>query len=204
MDLDRWWPDWLAEQTLVRDRLLAAYDDPARGYHDLRHLEEVCARVEELTGGDSGPCDREAVLLAAWFHDAVYDGLPGAEERSAAWAEDELPALLTEPALAVEVARLVRLTETHRPAPDDVEGRVLCDADLAILAAAPERYDEYAADVRREYAHVSDDDFRAGRAAVLRDLVDRAHLFHTAYARKHWEAAARANVARASARSAGA
>ena len=192
-DLADCWP--LAAGAEVRDLLLEAYADPARGYHDLRHLEEVCDRVEELLrGGSTG--DREVVLLAAWFHDAVYDGMPGAEERSAAWAEDELPALLTEPALAVEVARLVRLTETHRPAPDDVEGRVLCDADLAILAAAPERYDEYAADVRREYAHVSDDDFRAGRAAVLRDLVDREHLFHTAYARRHWEAAARANVAR--------
>ena len=68
---------------------------------------------------------------------------------------------------ADEVARLVRLTERHLPADDDANGCVLSDADLAILAATPERYAEYAADVRREYAHVPDDLFRAGRAAVL-------------------------------------
>jgi predicted metal-dependent HD superfamily phosphohydrolase len=95
-----------------------------------------------------------------------------------------------------EVARLVRLTETHRPADDDANGCALSDADLAILAAPPERYEEYAADVRREYAHVPDDEFRAGRAAILRDLLAKPNLFHTAYAREHWEAPARANVAR--------
>ena len=52
------------------------------------------------------------------------------------------------------------------------------------------------AGVRRDYAHVSDTDFAAGRAAVLRDLAARARLFHTAYAREHWEPAARANLAR--------
>jgi predicted metal-dependent HD superfamily phosphohydrolase len=130
------------------------------------------------------------VELAAWFHDAVYDGHEGAEERSASWALD---ALAGRP-VAEEVARLVRLTERHTPADDDANGCALSDADLAILAAARERYAEYTADVRREYAHVPDDLFRAGRAAVLRELLAKATLFHTAHAREHWEARARANV----------
>jgi predicted metal-dependent HD superfamily phosphohydrolase len=72
---------------------------------------------------------------------------------------------------------------------------VLSDADLAILASSPERYAEYAADVRHEYSHVPDEVFRTGRAAILRDLVGKPHLFHTTWARTHWESAARANVA---------
>ena len=82
----------------------------------------------------------------------------------------------------------------------DGEGEVLSDADLAILAASEARYEEYAAAVRVEYSHVLDDDFRAGRAAVLRDLAAKPHLFHTAYARAHWEQPARANLARELAR----
>lgn len=192
MDLTAHWP--LASGADVRDELLAAYADPGRSYHDLRHLAEVCAQVEELAA--HVPCDRVAVLLAAWFHDGVYDGRPGAEERSAQWAERALRELAVPPGTVAEVARLIRLTETHRPADDDVDGCVLSDADLAILAAGPGRYADYAASVRREYAHVPDDDFRAGRAAVLRDLLGKDHLFHTAYARERWEAAARANVER--------
>jgi predicted metal-dependent HD superfamily phosphohydrolase len=95
-----------------------------------------------------------------------------------------------------EVARLVRLTETHTPDDGDANGCALSDADLAILSAPAERYAEYAASVREEYAEVPDDAFAAGRAAILRDLLAKPHLFHTAYARSAWEDAARTNVER--------
>jgi predicted metal-dependent HD superfamily phosphohydrolase len=183
---DRW--PLGADLTDVRDELVAAYST-GRGYHDERHLAEVLDRLDEL--GEAGEVfDSEAVALAAWFHDAVYDGQAGAEERSAAWA---LRALAGRPA-AEEVARLVRLTESHRPADDDANGCALSDADLAILGAPAARYSEYAADVRREYAHVPDDLFRIGRTAVLRDLLAKKSLFHTAHAREHWESRARANL----------
>ena len=189
-DLPTRWP--LAGSDHVRDRLLAAYADPGRGYHDTRHLTEVLDRLDELAGAGA-PFDGVQVGLAAWFHDAVYDGRPGAEERSAQWAETALAAHAP-PGQVAEVARLVRLTQNHRPTPDDRNGCALSDADLAILSAPADRYAEYAADVRREYALVSDADFRAGRAGVLADLLDRPHLFHTEYARERWESAARANV----------
>jgi predicted metal-dependent HD superfamily phosphohydrolase len=192
-DLARRWP--LPELADLRDALLAAYSEPSRGYHDTVHLTEVLARLDELAGTGLR-FDTTAAELAAWFHDAGYDGERDAEERSAVWAEEALVAT----AYAAEVARLVRLTETHDPAPDDHLGQALCDADLAILASPPERYDAYVAGVRTEYAHISDADFASGRAAVLRDLAGRDRLFHTAYAREHWDAAARANLDRELAR----
>ena len=176
----------------IRDSLVEAYADPSRGYHDTQHLAEVLARLDELA--ENGTLfDRVPVGLAAWFHDAVYDGERDAEERSAAWAEDAL-ADLAEPAVVAEAARLVRLTETHRPDDSDANGCALSDGDLAILAAPPERYAEYVVNVRREYSHLADDVFDAGRAGVLRDLLAKPALFHTAYARKHWEDAARTNM----------
>jgi predicted metal-dependent HD superfamily phosphohydrolase len=183
------WP--LPGHTDVRDALLAAYADPGRGYHDTRHLVEILDRLDELAAAGVG-FDPTAVALAAWFHDAVYDGERDAEERSAVWAEEALSGT----PYAAEVARLVRLTETHDPAADDPAGQALCDADLAILASGRERYHAYVAGVRRDYAHLADSDFAAGRAAVLRDLSDRDRLFHTAYARATWEGPARANLAR--------
>jgi predicted metal-dependent HD superfamily phosphohydrolase len=177
------WP--LPLRTDLRDRLLDAWAT-GRGYHDTRHLTEVLDRIGEL--GGSGNTE---LVLAAWFHDAVYDGAPAAEERSARLTETELAA--TDVHVA-EVARLVRLTEHHDPAPGDHNGELLCDADLAVLAAPPERYREYAAGVREEYAAYSDEDFRAGRLAVLEELAAREHLFATPYAREHWEPRARVNL----------
>jgi predicted metal-dependent HD superfamily phosphohydrolase len=186
MDLAARWP--LPSHLGVRDELIAAYADPARGYHDTVHLTEVLDRLDELAATTA--FDRRAVELAAWFHDGVYDGQPGAEERSAQWAEAAgVPD-------ADEVARLVRLTEHHKPSDSDANGCVLSDADLAILAAPAARYSEYAATVRREYSFVPDDAFAEGRTAILRDLLAKPTLFHTAHARAHWEAVARANVER--------
>jgi predicted metal-dependent HD superfamily phosphohydrolase len=189
--LVRLWPGHPAPvDPQLRARLLEAYGGSDRGYHDLRHLSEVLEHVEELMDPDDPA--RDSVLLAAWFHDAVYDGQGDDEERSAVLAERELGGT----PYAGEVARLVRLTRDHRPAADDRAGQVLCDADLAILAAGQERYASYVAGVRREYAHVPDADFAAGRAAVLDDLLAKPTLFHTAAARERWERRARENVAR--------
>ena len=186
MSLAERWP--LPDHLPLRDELLAAWDRD--GYHDLRHLEEVLDRLHVLASAGAA-FDPTVVALAAWFHDAVYDGDDDDEERSALWAEGALPATYAD-----EVARLVRMTVEHRPAADDLAGAALSDADLGILAAPRERYDAYVAGVRADFAHIDDEDFRAGRAAVLRDLVGRARLFSTPQARELWEDAARANLER--------
>ncbi len=183
-------PDAAAEA--LRSALVAAYGGADRDYHDLRHLAEVLERLDELA--EHGVAfDALSVRLAAWFHDSVYDGERDAEERSATWAEQALPDLVGDEVTA-EVARLVRMTETHQPEDDDPGACALSDADLSILAAPAPRYATYVASVRREYAHVADDDFALGRAAVLDELAAKDRLFHTDYAARSWEARARANM----------
>lgn len=196
-DLADHWPHVLADRTGLRDRLLEEYGAPHRRYHDRRHLAEVLGNIETLLGEHDLPRpERDAVVLAAWFHDAVYDGRPDDVERSAELAERALTEAGLPGALVGEVTRLVRLTLHHRPADHDVAGQVLCDADLAILAADAERYAEYVAGVRQEYAHLDDETFTEGRAEILRTLLAGPRLFHTACGRRWWEDAARANVTR--------
>ncbi|MEO7746027.1 MAG: metal-dependent phosphohydrolase, partial [Actinomycetota bacterium] len=173
--------------------LLRRYGEPHRRYHDVRHLTEVLDGVDELA---AHALDPDAVRLAAWFHDAVYDvrAPAGASEAASADLAASVLALLGHPGVDA-VVRLVRLTATHDPAADDADGQVLCDADLRILAADDARYAEYARDVRAEYAHVPDADFAAGRAAVMGALLAHDRLYATATARERWEARGRANVA---------
>jgi predicted metal-dependent HD superfamily phosphohydrolase len=172
--------------------LLARWAEPHRGYHDVAHLAEVLDRVDLLAAEADQP---DAVRLAAWFHDAVYD--PTAtdnEERSAGVAATTLRQLAVEPGLVEEVVRLVRLTTTHEVPDDDRDGAVLCDADLAVLASNEPRYTSYVDGVRHEYAHVDDAAFAAGRAQVLSTLLDRPALFRTSHGRQAWEQRARANL----------
>jgi predicted metal-dependent HD superfamily phosphohydrolase len=170
--------------------LLARYGEPHRRYHDVVHLDEVLHRVDDLAAGADQP---DTVRLAAWFHDAVYGPGGEDEQRSAELARAVLARLQVPTALVEEVARLVRLTATHEPATSDRDGAVLCDADLAILAADPARYAAYAVAVRAEWPHLSDAEFARGRAAVLERLLDRPALFRTPPARD-WEPRARRNV----------
>ncbi|WP_423835607.1 hypothetical protein [Streptomyces tubbatahanensis] len=189
--------------------LLRRWAEPHRRYHATAHLSAVLDRVEELAAHQDEPvpsgaagggpaahqCDPDAVRLAAWFHDAVYrPDRSENEERSARLAERALPEAGVSAARTAEVARLVRLTVTHDPAPGDVNGALLCDADLAVLAGSPEEYAHYAAEVRQEYAFVPDAAFREGRAAVLQQLLSLPHLFRTSYGRAHWEQPARHNL----------
>ena len=176
------------------ENLLSRWSEPHRHYHTLDHLLDVLNRVDEIAPHTTG-ADVETVLLAAWFHDAVYrPDRSENEERSAHLAERALPEAGIDPARTAEVARLVRLTVSHDPEPDDVNGEVLCDADLAVLAGPPQEYARYAAAVRQEYAFVPDDRFRAGRADVLRQLLGMPELFRTAYGRERWERVARRNL----------
>ena len=71
---------------------------------------------------------------------------------------------------------------------------MLSDADLAILAAPPNRYARCTAAVRAEYEHVPDHEFRQARAEVLAALADQAQLYRTPTGRRLWETAARTNL----------
>ena len=176
------------------ERLVRRWDEPHRRYHDLAHLAAVLAALDLLALPLLGPPPATS-LMAAWFHDAVYLGQPGAdEEASAVLAEEVLPRLGVPIAVVAEVARLVRLTTTHDPAPDDRAGALLVDADLAVLAGGPEDYARYAAAIRQEYANVPDPMFRAGRAAVLEALLGKPFLYRTSEGQARWESAARANL----------
>ena len=175
------------------DNLLTRWQEPQRRYHTLTHLTAVLDHIDVL---EEHAADPDVVRLAAWFHDAVY--LPDRsenEERSARLAERALPEAGVGAARTAEVARLVRLTVTHDPADDDPDGQVLCDADLAILAAPPSAYAAYTAAVREEYGFVPPDAFRVGRADVLRQLLALPRLFRTPHGEREWEATARYNLA---------
>jgi predicted metal-dependent HD superfamily phosphohydrolase len=148
------------------------------------------------TGGGSGdvPGSTATTQLALWFHDAVHDGEAGRdEERSADLAEARLAGHL-DVAVVAEVVRLVLVTTDHSPAAGDRPGALVSDADLAILGSAPDRYARYVRQVRAEYAHVPDDAFRTGRAAVLRGLLGGRTLFRTPQGATLWEDRARKNL----------
>ena len=184
--------------------LLRRWTAPERRYHTTTHLVEMFWALEDLEAAGAVD-DRGATLgrVAAWFHDAVYDpaALPGANEAaSAELARESLRRLGLDAADQDTVARLVELTAGHDHDADDPVQAAFHDADLWVLSAPEDRFDEYCGQVRAEYAHVAEDAYRAGRTAVLEPLLHRDRIYRTLPALREWEAPARVNLGRELAR----
>jgi len=175
--------------------LTARYAEPHRRYHDLAHIEACLADLAAAEG--LSDLERRILEFAIWWHDAVHDPARSDNEaRSAELAERDLAEFGEDAEVRREVGRLIGLTKGHQVAPGDRLGALMVSIDLAILAARPGDYDAYARAIREEYAHVPETAFRAGRAAVLRRLLDREAIFPNPGFRARFEARARANLER--------
>jgi predicted metal-dependent HD superfamily phosphohydrolase len=177
--------------------LAGRYGEPHRAYHTLAHLEH-CLR--ELDGARDLAADFDAVELALWFHDAVYDThAADSEERSARLMAEAVGRAGGSAALRDKVAALILATR-HAAEPEDADARLLVDVDLAILGQPEDAFDLYEHQVRREYGWVLEPVFRAGRAALLKGFLARRAIYATDQFRTMYEAQARANLARSLAR----
>ena len=194
--------------TELGESLLQAWEQPHRAYHHSGHLSQMLTDLDHLYAhraqAGSTPL---ALILAAWFHDAVYEGAPDKDERrseqlaSASLAPLVTAGLLTGHELQM-VSLLVRATATHElpestdlPAgyePADIQ--FFLDADMSILAADSARYRRYLRGVRSEYSHFDDEAFRAGRTTFLRSILGRKCVFLSEEGLQLWEEPARVNL----------
>jgi predicted metal-dependent HD superfamily phosphohydrolase len=149
------------------------YAGPGRFFHTLDHVRDVLDTVESL---GSHTRNLNAVKLAAWLHDVIYDSRASDnEERSADFAQ-RLCEELSIPEGRI-VASLILKTKTHDSG-EDADAQVLLDADLAILGASEAVYRGYAKQIRQEYAWVPEADYCQGRRRVLENFLNRPRIFH--------------------------
>lgn len=177
-------------------QLRAAWGEPWRHYHGLQHLSECLDLLRAHRALAQRPHE---LVLALWFHDAVYE--PRAkdnEQRSADWAAQSLGAAGVDPDAVARIVAHVLATR-HAALPAEGDQSLLVDIDLSVLGAAPARFEQYQQQVRAEYAWVPGLIYRYKRRQLLREFLRREPLYHTPALREQLEAQARANLARATA-----
>ncbi len=180
----------------IIDDVLVRHGEVHRRYHTAEHVMWVLRRVADLVRGTdpTDSIDGDAIIVAALFHDAVYDPLSLTNEAdSAALAVTHLSSLGWTADRREDVAALILATARHDAT--SATAAVLVDADLAVLGASPDEYRVYSAAVRAEYEHVPDEQWRIGRAILLRRLLERPHIFATATMAAERERQARQNMA---------
>jgi predicted metal-dependent HD superfamily phosphohydrolase len=197
LELEVAWQRHVSNDRALLDRLLARHREKHRRYHTATHVAWVIRHVDELAAAE--PFEHlDEVVAAAFYHDAIYEPASPANERASARLARRDLAALGWPEDAVErIGAMIEATEHGHPGNGVPSGdtAILLDADLAILGADPAGYSAYVAGVRAEYRHVTDDDWRAGRADVLRRFLERPTIYVTTTAQDRWEARARANLA---------
>ena len=174
-------------------RLVAAWSEGQRHYHTLQHLRECLEHLQAARAQAHRP---DEIAVALWFHDAVYE--PQREDneaRSAQWlrasaAEDGVPQAALE-----RLHEMVMATVDHMPR-DGADTQLLVDIDLSILGADPARFDESNHQIRREYGHVPEPEWKPGRRKVLQGFLERPRLYGTERFHAMLEARARDNLAR--------
>jgi predicted metal-dependent HD superfamily phosphohydrolase len=172
----------------------AAYSERHRHYHTGTHVQEC---LDLLDGVEGAAERRDEIELAIWLHDAVY--VPWRrdnEERSAELACAWLRGCDVEADVRDRVRRLI-LSTRHAEPGRTFDESLLQDIDLGVLGAPQERYDEYEAQVRREYRRVPWPIFRSRRSTILRGFLDRESVYRTSWFLEHREAPARRNLTRA-------
>ena len=174
------------------EQLVRAYEEPQRHYHSLQHLRECLTQDEPARHLPQQPGE---VAIALWFHDAIYDVRGKNNERlSADWAIRVLASCHASQATLARVEQLIMVTR-HYATPSEPDEQLLVDIDLAILGATPERFAEYDAQVRAEYAWVPAFVYRMKRRSVLRSFLARPTIYSTEHFRARCEAQARINLA---------
>ncbi|KAK3988269.1 hypothetical protein QBC44DRAFT_329766 [Cladorrhinum sp. PSN332] len=180
--------------------LTTLYSHPSRHYHALSHITSLLAL---LTTHRTKFSDPDAVEAAIWFHDAIYDSRaspPSNELASADLAVTHLHDAL-DPDRLDRIKKMIEATATHTVPDFESEAAVkdaklFLDMDLSILGAEDREFDAYEQAVRKEYAHVSGEGWRMGRANVLKGFLEREWIFHSDVFRGLLEVKARSNLRR--------
>lgn len=171
--------------------VVTKYAEPYRHYHTLQHLDECLTKFAELKHLVTHPGEIE---LGLWFHDAIYDPLRNDnEELSADWAKSSVLSVGIDSIVADRIYALVKATQ-HRTKPQDSDTQIMLDADLSILGASPERFQEYEIQIRQEYSFVPETIFRTKRAEILEHFISQSTIFNTPIFIERYEHIARLNL----------
>lgn len=172
------------EGALVLNDMIGRWCEDQRYYHDIEHLYDVLYCLDtELSYGD--PTCAEALYLAAWYHDAIYDPkAPKGENElaSAKLAFNEISSRLgLSQGLAGQVSDIIMMTIDHNATTHDE--KIFSDADMGILREGPSVYNRYIANLRTEFNFATDEQWIAGRSDFLSQTLKKDQIF---FNEDHW------------------
>ncbi|CAD8111084.1 unnamed protein product [Paramecium primaurelia] len=146
--------------------LVDYYSQPQRYYHTLRHIYDMLKQLKGIK-------NIRNVKLATFFHDIIYyPKIHDNEEKSCLLFQQ----FAKEGNIDTDIVSIFILqTKSHQtdvpflPENDLSDLMIYLDADMSILES--DAYPIYAQDIRKEYSHLSDQEYKTNRIAVLQKFL---------------------------------
>jgi predicted metal-dependent HD superfamily phosphohydrolase len=121
-------------------KLKSHYSQKHRYYHNSNHIDATLkhlGQVKQLAN------DYNALEIALWFHDAIYNIFSSSNElESANWSTDFLKLNNANEDLIEKVHRLIMAT-LHDVVAYDNDERLIVDIDLSILGCNSKLYEQF-------------------------------------------------------------
>ena len=205
--LEMYWVCFLARFKISEDRgepvfeeIRNHYAESHRSYHGLKHpvllLDELQTARQRKPEWFIDSKQDAAIELAIWDHDSFYDvRAKDNEERSAERAFQHARDLGFSLQVGGRAKKLVLATK-HIVPPEELAAQIVVDIDLSLLAAPWANFAQDSQNIRREYAHVSDRDFKNGQRDFLTSMLKRPRIYGTDYFHEKFETLARENLER--------
>lgn len=175
------------------EKLIDLYSQQERHYHTLKHIQTMLSFLETHKGYIK---NWSSVVMATWYHDAIYDTRSKTnEEESANLAAQDLQELRLPEDVVDSTKKLILATKRHELDETNPDSAIFLDADLLILARPASVYDAYSENIRKEYSWVPEAEYRIGREIVLKSFLQRERIYFSPFMQNS-DGIARENITR--------
>ena len=168
------------------------YSESGRRYHTPKHIEHCLAQFD-LASGEMVNAD--AVEIAIWFHDLIFDVRANDNELQSARRFVELADDSMDTEFKATVHDLIMTTAPPR-LPKTTDQNFMLDIDLSSFGLPWEDMLRDSIAVRQESPQLTDAEFFPGQRAFLESLISRKHFYFTEFFRSRIEDTARSNIER--------
>lgn len=177
----------------IHRRLIDAYLEPQRYYHSLEHIRHCHDMFDQCRALLQQP---QAIELAIWFHDAVFEPGKCDNERLSADLYLQLSAAVHDAPTRALVERLIMATLHDGENLDDSDACYMVDIDLSSFGLPWPEFLRDSNNLRRENARLGDAEYYRKQTGFQTCLLARERFFQTDFFAERYEQQARDNLAR--------
>jgi predicted metal-dependent HD superfamily phosphohydrolase len=149
--------------------ILSLWDEPHRSYHSLSHLNDLINQINENKSRYSQK-EYEQLLIAALFHDCIYDPMRSDNEEKSA----DFFIQCCENTKNYDILKIVLIildTKNHQPT--TILSRAFSHYDMNIVERDFQQLLEWEMGISEEYKGYNKEEYKKARLRFLESLLDR-------------------------------